>query len=235
MLMTKVIVFLGPPGSGKGTQAARLSSVLQIPAISTGEILRCECESGSELGRAVRAMLSSGQLVSDELMNAVVAKRTCEADCAEGFILDGYPRTASQAQFLDELLSGRAMPKPTVIHFVVSARSVTSRLERRRQCARCGRIVSVQDPRKGDFSCELDGAPLIRRADDHARAIRERLRLYDRNAKELIRYYQAQSYHRVQANGSPEAVGTEILQVLNVNRSAMLPPRAAMYSARAAY
>ena len=99
-----VLVILGPPGSGKGTQSGKLSQVLQIPAISTGEILRRECQSGSELGRTVHAVMASGGLVSDDLMNQVVTNRLTQDDCEAGCILDGYPRTVSQARFLHDFL-----------------------------------------------------------------------------------------------------------------------------------
>src|SRR6185437_11291654 len=151
----KVLIFFGPPGSGKGTQAGRLSASLKIPAISTGEILRHESESGSEIGRTVSAMLSSGQLVSDSVMNEVVAQRLQRADCAAGRILDGYPRTALQARALDELLASRGISSPTIFEFAISPRDVVARLERRRQCSRCGRIFGASNKRQP--VCEVDG------------------------------------------------------------------------------
>src|SRR4051794_15764783 len=106
---SKVIILVGPPGSGKGTQAALISPGLGIPTISTGEMLRRECQTGSALGRSVHAILTSGQLVSDELMNQVISSRLREVDCQRGFILDGYPRTVSQARFLNRLLTALGM------------------------------------------------------------------------------------------------------------------------------
>lgn len=211
----RVLIFFGPPGSGKGTQATRLSAALKIPAISTGEILRHESESGSEIGRTVSAMLSSGQLVSDSVMNEVVAQRLQDVDCASGCILDGYPRTVLQARALDGLLASRGMSRPAIFEFAISARDVVARLERRRQCSRCGRIFGASNKRQR--VCEVDGAPLVRRTDDHPTAIRERLRLYKRNASELARYYRAGDYHSVRANRAPDEVSQQIFSALKLN------------------
>lgn len=214
----RVLILFGPPGSGKGTQAARLASALKIPAISTGEILRGECQSGSELGQELSALLSSGQLVNDRLVDEVIARRLRNPDCAAGCILDGYPRTVSQARFLDELLGELGLGYPTALDFSVSPRQVITRLERRRQCPRCGRIFSVDDG--GDsLGCELDGATLVRRADDHPDAIRQRLRLYKQNAGELVRYYRNKgSYHRIRADRALDDVTNQMFSALELNR-----------------
>ena len=135
-----IVIFLGPPGCGKGTQAARLSSELQIPAISTGEILRQACESGSELGKTVRSVLESGQLVSDELMNQVVSQRLLADDCQDGCILDGYPRTVPQARFLSGWLQSHRMRAPLVVDFSLDDFEIVNRLSRRRLCGQCGRV-----------------------------------------------------------------------------------------------
>jgi len=213
-----VIILLGPPGSGKGTQAARLQSALGIPAISTGEILRRECQSGSDLGRAVQSALDSGQLVSDELINQVVARRLGE-DCRHGCILDGYPRTASQARYLDELLVRYSMPKPVVFDFRIPVREVVARLSRRRQCMDCGRI-SWSDPQQQatEMFCDRDGAPLTQRADDNPKVVRARLRIYIANAEELVRYYGARLV-RVFAKRSPEKISDELLRMIGVGHS----------------
>ncbi len=230
-----VLVLLGPPGSGKGTQAARLASVLRIPAISTGEILRTECQSGSLLGQELNAMVSSGQLVSDRLVSELVARRLQSTDCAAGCILDGYPRTVSQARFLDDLLVNLGFASPTVLDFAISRREVTARLERRRQCARCGRIFSIDTGARTSLICELDGAPLIRRADDHPGAIRERLRLYKQNASELVRYYRGQNYHRVRSDRSQDEVTNQIFSALKLNQRTNTPQTRGALAPRPAY
>ena len=235
MNSASVLILFGPPGSGKGTQAARLASILGVPAISTGEILRTECQSGSLLGQELTAMLSSGQLVSDGLVSEVVARRLQNADCASGCILDGYPRTVSQARFLDDLLMKLDIAGPTVLDFAISQREVITRLERRRQCARCARIFSVDIGSRNPLVCELDGAPLIRRADDHPGAIRERLRLYKQNASELARYYRGQNYHRIRADRPSDEVTTQIFSALKLNQRTNMPHTRGALAPRAAY
>jgi len=225
------VIFLGPPGSGKGTQAARLSNELGIPAISTGEMLRRECRSGSPLGRAVQSILSSGQLVSDELMNQVVASRLRERDCRAGCILDGYPRTVAQARFLDTLLGGLQMRRPIVFDFEISCEEIVGRLSRRRQCAECGRIFSVEPEKAAEkLTCERDGSPLVERADDNPDTVRERLRQHERNAAELVHYYRDQDYHRICATRGADEICDELLNLVAdswpmpmVSRAAAVP------------
>jgi adenylate kinase len=226
------VVFLGPPGSGKGTQAARLSSELGIPAISTGEMLRRECRSGSPLGRAVQSVLASGQLVGDDLMNQVVASRLREPDCRYGCILDGYPRTIAQARFLDRLLTGMRKRRPLIFEFEIPADEIVERLNRRRQCAECGRIFSVEPDRVGaELVCERDGSPLVQRSDDNPETVRERLRQHERNAAELLQYYRDQDYHRIGAARAADKICDELLNVLAANWSTPVLSRAARAAA----
>jgi adenylate kinase len=209
------IVLLGPPGSGKGTQAAKLAENLGVPAISTGEILRREVQTKSELGARVQALLTSGQLVGDALMNEVVTKRLAQADCLTGCILDGYPRTAQQAEFLEGLLQQRGVPQPIVFDFVVSPEEVIERLSLRRQCPKCGMIFSAEfDVYGKDMLCDRDGTALVRRADDNPDAIRERLAIYSRNSAELVTFYKAGRYREIRAVQSPEEITAELLALL---------------------
>jgi adenylate kinase len=211
----KVIIFLGPPGSGKGTQAARISSTLDVPAISTGEMLRRECHSGSQLGTLVQTVLASGQLVSDSLVNQVVASRLSQHDCSHGCILDGYPRTVSQARFLDTLLAGLKMPRPIVFDFDVQSEELVARLSRRRQCPECGRIFSLDGCEiSAELFCDRDGARLVQRNDDNPASVRERLRLYTQNARELARYYGSKDYYRISATRNPAEISGELLSIL---------------------
>jgi adenylate kinase len=230
----QVVVFLGPPGSGKGTQATRLSAELGIPAISTGEMLRRECRSGSPLGRAVQSILASGQLVHDELMNQVVASRLRERDCRAGCILDGYPRTISQARFLDGLLAGLQKRRPLVFDFEISADEIVARLSRRRHCADCGRTFSVNPDSSGTgLVCEKDGSPLVQRSDDNAETVRERLRLHERNAADLLQYYRGQDYHAICATRAPHEVCDELLNIIAANWSTPMLSRAAAVQSQA--
>lgn len=209
------IVLLGPPGSGKGTQAAKLAENMGIPAISTGEILRREVQTNSELGARVQALLTSGQLVGDGLMNEVVTKRLAQPDCVDGSILDGYPRTAQQAIFLEALLKHRGAPPPMVFDFVVSPEEVIERLSLRRQCPKCGMIFSAEfDVYGKDMLCDRDGTALVRRADDNPDAIRERLAIYSHNSAQLVAFYKAGTYKEIHAVQSPEEITSELLVVL---------------------
>src|SRR4051812_8975763 len=170
------VVLLGLPGSGKGTQASRLADVLGIPAISTGEILRRECASGSDLGKSVRALIASGHLVGDELINAMVIKRLVAEDCSSGFLLDGYPRTVSQARFLEQWLASRGLLELLVVYLDISPDEVVTRLSRRLSCPTCGRSFSSAD---SVTLCDRDDTPLVHRVDDASEALEERFREYE--------------------------------------------------------
>ncbi|MDQ2844378.1 MAG: nucleoside monophosphate kinase [Acidobacteriota bacterium] len=213
----KAIIFLGPPGSGKGTQAARLAAALDIPAISTGDILRRECHARTALGMKVEAVLQTGQLVSNTLMNQVVENRLHRKDCRGGCILDGFPRTVEQARFLSELLRRLRAPEPLVFDFAVSAEDLIERLRRRRQCPTCGRIYSLRDGAVTQPTlCDNDRSLLMPRSDDQPEAIRERLWSYEQNAAELVRCYERGDYHRVAAARAPEQVTCQLLEVLGL-------------------
>ncbi len=216
----RTIIFLGPPGAGKGTQAARISAALRVPAISTGDMLRRECQTGSELGRQLEKVLRAGQLVSDALMNQIVEARLREQDCKSGCILDGFPRTAPQAAFLDALLARLHAPRPVVFDFAVSAEQLIERLKGRRQCPTCGRIYGAGNPTAQNsmssipLLCPSDHSLLLPRADDQPAAIRERLRIHDRNSSEIVRYYQDRDYYRISAECPPEEVTGQIFEAL---------------------
>lgn len=220
------MIFLGPPGSGKGTQATRLSSELQVPAISTGEILRQACHSGSELGKLVRSVLEAGQLVGDQLMNEVVSRRLLEEDCRDGCILDGYPRTIAQARFLADWLAARHLPAPVVVDFRLPASHIESRLSQRRQCGKCGRSYGP-NPKTGaaQIRCELDGAPLLQRSDDRPEVIRARLKLYKQNAEDLVQFFRSQNYTRLGAAGSPDDVFHNLLRAIGLDHAEPGMPR----------
>ncbi len=211
-----IIILLGPPGSGKGTQAAMLSHETGLTAISTGELLRYESDSGTELGQLVRGLLNAGKLVDDDLMNQVVAKRLASADCQRGCILDGYPRTIEQAKFLDAHLRWLNVEDPIVFDFVVSPETVIERLSQRRQCPVCGQIYSAEfDVYGKDLRCSLDGSPLVRRADDNPDTIRERLRIYQSKTVNLVNYYKQRRYFALSAMEQPDTIASEVLAHLD--------------------
>ena len=202
-----IIVLLGPPGCGKGTQGAVLSERLNIPALSTGALLRAECESGTPLGKAVNTTLCRGELVSDDVMNQVVASWIVHPHCANGLLLDGYPRTVPQAMFFDDTLDALGMPRPTVIQIDVPGRVLVDRITGRQQCPSCGRIYHVRHrPPALDRVCDHDGMALIRRADDTEAAIQERLRRYEEATAPLIEYYRGMDFHRVDGTDNPAIV-----------------------------
>ena len=185
----RALVLFGPPGSGKGTQAKLLMQCLGIPQISTGDMLREHIESGDSLGREIGALMHAGALVADEKVNALVEERLARPDCAGGFILDGYPRTAQQAEELRRWLIARGIDE-LVIHLLVDYNSLITRLTGRRQCPVCGALFNLfSKPPKNDEVCDLDGTKLIVRADDSAAVIQERLDAYERQTQPLNEYF----------------------------------------------
>src|ERR1043165_7251598 len=181
------IILLGAPGAGKGTQAKVIVQRYNIPQISSGDLLRDHVSRQTELGKQAKAVMDSGELVFDELVNNMVAERLSRSDTASGFILDGYPRTPVQAQWLDEFLTKKRLENqgdrklsPVVINIVVGYNQLLRRLTGRRSCPTCGRIYNVyfQPPRVADL-CDVDGAKLVTRRDDCEEAISERLKEYD--------------------------------------------------------
>lgn len=216
----RVIIFLGPPGSGKGTQGMRLGEALAIPVISTGELLRNECRAGTDLGRQIGAILQSGQLLADSQINSMVAHRIAAADCLHGCILDGFPRTVAQAEFLDNWLEQSGGAEVTVFDFLVSVDELIERLGKRRQCPKCGCIFSTRgEPLANRMTCPNDRSLLVSRTDDQPDAIRNRLQIYQRNTGPLTKYYRRRGYHRISAAKSPDFITEELLGVLRPQSS----------------
>lgn len=192
------IVLLGPPGAGKGTQAKRIAEHYAIPQISTGDILRGNVQRGTELGVQAQAIMARGELVPDDLVCDMVALRLHDADCERGFILDGFPRTAKQAGWLDaffesELFDNSSGGKclPIVVRIDVDYNQLVKRLTGRRTCLAGGHIYNVyfQPPRVADI-CDVDGSPLIIRSDDREEVIRKRLTEYDLQTRPVAEYYE---------------------------------------------
>lgn len=210
-----IIVLLGPPGSGKGTHSAFLRDHLGIPAISTGEVLRAEVQSRSVIGRRVETAMRAGKLVSDHLVNRIVASRIGHREFEGGFLLDGYPRTADQAAFLDGHLTCMGMPAPLVLHLDCPDEVLVQRMTARRYCGRCGRLynLSFQPPVRPGL-CDTDGAPLLQRLDDSEAVIRTRLEAYQRVAEPLIAWYRPGHYHRLDAARSTAHVHARLRQIL---------------------
>jgi len=192
------VILLGPPGAGKGTQSKRIEDQYQIPQISTGDILRRNVKANTPLGQAAREVMAKGQLVPDELVNPMVADRVREPDCDHGFILDGFPRTAAQAGWLDAFLDNEFFDKsqhvnglPIVIRLDVDYNELLLRLTGRRSCPTCGRIYNVHlQPQKVDELCDVDGTKLVIRNDDREEVIRERLNAYAQQTQPVADYYE---------------------------------------------
>jgi adenylate kinase len=202
-----ILLLFGPPGCGKGTQAAFLAERFQIPAISTGEMFRAECKAGTELGKMACSILARGGLVDDSIVNGIVASRIARPDCANGFLLDGYPRTVPQAQSFSELLQQRGLAAPVVIHLDVPDAAVVARLAARRQCSQCGRIYNrLSQPSHIEGRCDIDGAPLITREDDAESVILDRLRAYRELTGPVLDWYGDSHVRTVDGALSPDEV-----------------------------
>jgi len=210
-----IVLLLGPPGCGKGTQASFVARRYRIPAISTGELFRAECTAGTPLGKQSCSIMAQGSLVGDEIVNQMVVNRIGKPDCLSGFLLDGYPRTKPQAEFFDGLLAEKGLPNPTVIHLEVRAETLVRRISTRRQCPTCLRIYNVfsQAPKTRDI-CDEDGAALIIRQDDTEAVIHQRLKAYEEITGPVITHYRGARYHRVNGDRSPEDVLRQIARLL---------------------
>jgi adenylate kinase len=183
-----VVIFLGAPGAGKGTQASHLSRMKSIPKISTGDMLRSAVNEDSPLGKKVQAIMKDGGLVDDETMLNLIRERISRPDSQNGFILDGYPRNRKQASQLDQVLPGNG--RLIVINIQASEEEVVKRIAGRRSCPRCGNVYNVHfHPPKDDEKCDLDGTPLFRRADDSEEVVRKRITTYKKETLPLIDHY----------------------------------------------
>jgi adenylate kinase len=192
------VVLLGPPGAGKGTQSKRIMERYQIPQVSTGDILRYNVEQGTQLGIAAKAVMARGELVSDDLVCEMVRLRLLQPDCKRGYILDGFPRTAAQAEWLDALLESKffdnsypARAWPIVIRLDVDYNQLLLRITGRRSCPTCGRIYNVHfQPPRFDEVCDVDGEKLVTRNDDRLEVIQPRLAAYQEQTTPVAEYYQ---------------------------------------------
>jgi adenylate kinase len=199
------LVLFGSPGSGKGTQARMLTHYFGVPHISTGDMLREGIRHGSNLDTAVVARMHAGALVPDDVVNVMVEERLSQADAANGFILDGYPRTLDQAGHLAAWLDRRGVSE-VVIHLAVDYNIIIARLTGRRQCPRCGTLYNVASrPPKVDELCDIDGQKLVIREDDSEAVIRERLDAYERQTRPVLEFYRVAGRRivEVDASGDP--------------------------------
>ena len=201
------IVFLGPPGAGKGTQAAGLARELGIPHLSTGDLLRAAVAAGSSLGREADGYMRAGQLVPDELVLKILEERLARPDAKSGFLLDGYPRNVAQGETL-----ARRTPVDLVVSFEVAPEELVRRLSERRTCPQCQSVYHLTfQPPKTAGRCDHDGAELVQRPDDRPEAIQHRLKVYADQTAPLLAFYRQRGLLRpVDASGPPEEVARRI-------------------------
>ena len=212
------IILLGPPGAGKGTQAKQIVERYGIPQISTGDLLRENVKLGTDLGKKAKAVMDAGKLVSDELVCEMVAERVARPDCARGYILDGFPRTVGQAEWLDGFLSARGSKLPLrVIKINVNYDKLIKRLTGRRTCPACGTIYNMYtNPPKVDEVCDKDGAKLTFRKDDSEEAIATRLKAYEKETLPLADYYRKRGIlTEIDGDAEPEQVTNALFAALD--------------------
>lgn len=184
------IILLGPPGAGKGTQAAGIVEKYNIPHISTGDIFRKNIKEGTDLGKKAKGFIDQGLLVPDELTVGLVTDRISQADCANGFMLDGFPRNVAQAQHLDEYLKEVGISLSTVVNIEVDKDILVGRAVGRRICKACGATYHVEfNPPKVDGVCDVCGGELYQRADDNEETVSKRIQVYLDETKPLVDYY----------------------------------------------
>jgi adenylate kinase len=208
------IVLLGPPGAGKGTQAARLAAQLGVPHIATGDMLRLAANADTPLGRRLHSYMDRGDLVPDDLTNAIVEERISQPDAAGGFVLDGYPRSVDQAKMLDESLALQGASLDKAIKFMVTGPEIVKRLSGRLVCPVDGSVYHlVTNPPKVDRLCDLDGTPLVQREDDSEETVLRRLDVYGQRTKPLYDLYREKGIlDEIDAIGSTEEVYDRLLR-----------------------
>jgi len=192
------IILLGPPGCGKGTQAQKLERGLGMVQLSTGEMLRATVASGSELGKRAKAVMDAGNLMPDDVMIGIIASRIAEPDCADGFTLDGFPRTLPQAEGLDVMLADRALKLDAIIEFKVDESALVERISGRFTCAKCGAGYHDKFKRPAVAGiCDIcGGSEFKRRTDDRAETVQARLDVYNKQTAPILPYYAAKGVLR---------------------------------------
>jgi adenylate kinase len=203
-----ILILLGPPGAGKGTQAKLLSAELRVPHVSTGDMFRDHKARGTPLGKKVQAIMDAGGLVTDDVTNELVKERLGRPDAAGGFILDGYPRTVAQAGYLDQLLQSMGRSIDRALSYDVAEEILVERMSGRRSCPKCGAVYHVsQNPPKRDGFCDRDDAGLLQRADDKPETVRKRLQEYLAKTEPLRRFYRDRSLlTEIEGVGTPEGI-----------------------------
>ena len=214
---TRMVILLGPPGAGKGTQALRISRKCGLQHLSTGDMLRDNIHCGTELAGKAQPIINRGELVPDDIMLGMVQERVAQSDCENGFILDGFPRTLQQARGLEGICRIFKSGSTTVFNLVVQPELLICRLTNRRICKMNGHIYSLVDrPPIHPGICDTDGSELIQRPDDAESVIRERIHTYECHTRPLIDYYSDRGLlYSVEGVDDPDAVSANIMKVLD--------------------
>jgi adenylate kinase len=209
------LIVLGPPGAGKGTQAERFARSRGIPKISTGDILRDAVAEGTELGRRAKSIMERGELVGDDVMIAIVRERLERSDTQGGFVLDGFPRTVTQAEALDEIMKGR--DPLIIVDIPVPTAALVQRLASRLVCDKCG-----ANALPGAESCSKCGGRLVQRTDDNEAVVRERLAVYERQTRPLVAYYRARpTFRSIDGAQTPDGVAADLAAAIEAAGAAL--------------
>ncbi|MCH8866445.1 MAG: adenylate kinase [Proteobacteria bacterium] len=210
------IVLFGAPGSGKGTQAKKLMADRNIPQISTGDMLREAVAAGTRFGQQAKSIMEAGNLVSDDIMLGIISERLAEPDVAEGFILDGFPRTEQQALDLEELLDQLGTPLDTAILMDVDSEVLMKRLTGRRTCSLTGKLLNVYFSTQAELDeCTDAGGELIQREDDNEEVIRNRLEVYRQQTEPLVEFYARRNRLKtIDADGTIDAIYERVLEAV---------------------
>lgn len=210
------IIFLGPPGAGKGTQAKMLIERYGIPQISTGDILRAAVKEGTPMGNKAKEYMDAGKLVPDEVVIGIMQDRLKQSDCAKGFILDGFPRTVAQAEALEKMLQELKMPIDKVLALDVPDEVLLERLTGRRTCKSCGQMYHIKfDPPKSGKNCDKCGGELFQRDDDKEETIKNRLNVYHAQTAPLLDFYGKKGMViKIDGTKSPDEIFKSLINVL---------------------
>lgn len=210
------ILLMGPPGAGKGTQAAQLVKELGIPHISTGDMFRAAVKEGTELGKKAKACMDAGQLVPDEITIGIVRERLAKEDCKQGFLLDGFPRTLEQAEALGRTLDELGTQLDRVINITVPADELVARITGRRICRACGATYHVTfNPSAQQDRCDQCGGELYQRNDDQEATVKSRLDVYEAQTRPLVAYYQERGlYAEIDGRQAIDKVLADIIRTL---------------------
>ena len=212
----RAVIFLGPPGAGKGTQAKELARQYGVPHLSTGDMLREHISQGTPLGVQAKPVMQRGELVPDSIILKMVAHRIECPDCTDGFVFDGFPRTVAQAQFLGELLKQHGYKQPVVVHFAIDPALLMRRITGRRMCKVGGEIYNIYERRtKVEGRCDNDGGELEQRPDDREEIVAPRLEAYAAQTAPLVAYYKRLGrLHDVDASLSVADVTKRVLEIV---------------------